>query len=71
MSLYVGINNTRKEVSNLFVGVNGVPKEVGELYEYEGETKRLLFSNINIDEELAKVDPVDVLISGRFTDFLT
>lgn len=67
MSLYVGINNTRKEVSNLFVGVNWVPKEVGELYEYEGETKRLLFSNINIDEELAKVDPVDVLISGRFT----
>lgn len=67
MSLYVGINNTKKEVSNLFVGVNGVPKEVGELYEYEGGTKRLVFSGVSVDKGLTKVDPIRTLVGGKFT----
>ena len=67
MSLYVGVNGIRKEVSSLFVGVNGVLKPVSELYVGENGTKRLVYSGVNVDRDIQKVNPVKLLNSGKIS----
>ena len=67
MSLYIGKSDTNKNVGNLFVGVNNTPKEVSELYEVRDGEKRLVFNGIDVDRGLTKVNPIRTLKSGKFT----
>lgn len=69
MSLYVGTFDTQKEINAMVLGIDGESRSICEAYtnDSSGLTK-LIFSTVNVDRDLTKVNPYKLLKSGKITN---
>ena len=65
MSLYVGINNSPKNITSLLIGKNNVTKKASSAYTGGVNSKYLIYESFNLDKELTQVNPVAALTSGK------